>query len=161
MGTSEEAGKREHKYFQRQNLPWLRTFLQERGIQTSPEGKDKREANLVELAFTAHSMKLTKVSDGESENEKAIMAELLTTNVDVLPAEQASTMNWSRSLTLFPEVTFPGICNYPLGKTDDYSAENLNCLKGLTVQPCTVSFDYRDARRRAYFSSSSIQKGQR
>ena len=32
-------------------------------------------AKLVELAFRAHSMKLVKVSEGESKNENLIMAE--------------------------------------------------------------------------------------
>ena len=35
MGRSEEEGERSLKYFQGQKLPWLRTFLQERSIQTS------------------------------------------------------------------------------------------------------------------------------
>ena len=84
MGTPEEGGER-NVYFQHQKFPCLRTLLQERGIQTSSEGKGKRKAELVELAFNAHLMKLAKVSDGESEKEKAIMAELLTTDEGVLP----------------------------------------------------------------------------
>ena len=75
MVTSKEEGERNLQYLQRQQLPWLRTFLQERGIQTSSEGKCKRMAELVELAFRAHSMKLVKVSEGESKNENLIMAE--------------------------------------------------------------------------------------
>ena len=39
MGTSEEEGERNLEYFQRQELPCRRTFLQVRGIQTSSEGK--------------------------------------------------------------------------------------------------------------------------
>ena len=38
-GTSEEEVERNLEYFQGQKLPCLRTFLQEGGIQTSPEGK--------------------------------------------------------------------------------------------------------------------------
>ena len=133
MATSEEQGERNLQFFQRQKLPWLRTFLQERGIQTSSEGKGKRKAELVELAFNAHSMKLAKVSEGESENENLIMAELLATDEGVLP-DPASILesNWSRNLSLFPEVTFPDICNYLLGKTDEYSEENLKSFKSLT-----------------------------
>ena len=48
MGTSKEVGERNLEYFQRQKLPWLRTFLQERGIQTSSEGKGKRKVELVQ-----------------------------------------------------------------------------------------------------------------
>lgn len=116
-------------------MPWLRTFLQERGIQTSSEGKGKRKAELVELAVNAHSMKLAKVSEheGESETENVIIAELLATDEGVLP-HPASILksNRSRNLSLFPEVTFPDICNYLLGKTDEYSAENLKSFKSLT-----------------------------
>lgn len=64
MVTAEEEGERNLQYFQRQKLPWFRTFLQERGIQTSSERKCKRRADLVELAFNAHSVKLAKVSEG-------------------------------------------------------------------------------------------------
>ena len=39
MGTSEQEGEGNLEYFQGQKLPWLRTFLQERGIQTSSESK--------------------------------------------------------------------------------------------------------------------------
>ena len=121
--------------FQRQKLPWLRTFLQERGIQTFSEGKCKRKAELVELAFNDYSVKLAKVSEGESKNENLIMAELLTTDEGVLP-DPASILksNWSRNLSLFPEVTFPDICNYMylLGKTDKYSEENFKSFKSLT-----------------------------
>ena len=38
MSTSEE-GERNLEYFQEQKLPWLQTFLQERGIQTSLKSK--------------------------------------------------------------------------------------------------------------------------
>ena len=39
MGASEEEGETNLEYFQGQKLRWLRTFLQERGIQISSEGK--------------------------------------------------------------------------------------------------------------------------
>ena len=109
----------------------MRTFLQERGIQTSLEGKCKRKAKLVELVFNAHAMKLTKVSEGESENENLIMAKLLTTDAGVLP-DPASIMNWSRNLSLFLEVIFPDICNFLLGKTDEYSEATLKSFKSFT-----------------------------
>ena len=70
MGLSVVAGERDLQYFQRQKLPWLREYLQETGIKTSLEGKGKRKAELVDLAFGAHSIKLPKFWDGESENEK-------------------------------------------------------------------------------------------
>ena len=60
-------------------------------------------------------MKLAKVSDGESEDTNALIAELLTTDDRVLP-EPASVINFSRNLSLFTEITFPEICNYFLGK---------------------------------------------
>lgn len=83
---------------------------------------------MVELAFNAHSMKLAKVSEGESENEI-----LSWPNYFVLP-DPGSILksNWSRNLSIFPEVTFPDICNYLLGKTDKYSEETLKSFKSLT-----------------------------
>ena len=63
MTTSEEESERNQQYIHRQKLPWLGTFLQERGIQTSSEGKCKRKAELVALALNAHSMKLAKASE--------------------------------------------------------------------------------------------------
>ena len=74
---------------------------------------------MVELVFNAYSIKLTTVSERESVNENLIMAELLATDEGVLP-DPVSILksNWSRNLLLFPEVTFPDICNYLLGKTE-------------------------------------------
>ena len=43
MGTSEEEDERNLEYFQRKKLPWLRTFFQERGIQTCSEGKGEND----------------------------------------------------------------------------------------------------------------------
>lgn len=104
---SEEEGERNLQNFQRQKLPWLQTFLQERGTQTSLEGKCKKKANLVELAFNAHLMKLAKVSEGESENENLIMAKLLATDDSVLP-DTGSILksNWSRNLSIFQKSPF-------------------------------------------------------
>ena len=45
MGTSEEEDERNLEYFQRKKLPWLRTFFQERGIQTCSEGKGENRLN--------------------------------------------------------------------------------------------------------------------
>lgn len=57
------------------------------------------------------------------------MADLLTTDEGVLPEP---ALNWSRNLSPFPEVTFPDSCNYLVGKTDEYSPENLKSFKSLT-----------------------------
>ena len=59
MGTSEEEGERNLEYFQVQKLPWLRTFLQERGIQISSEGKGDnnggvRRIQLLSTSFNTH-----------------------------------------------------------------------------------------------------------
>ena len=88
-----------------------------RPLQISSEGKCKRKAELVEQAFNAHSMKLAKVSEEESENENLIMAELFATDEGVLP-DPASLLksNCSRNLIIFPEFTSPDTCNYLLGK---------------------------------------------
>ena len=108
-------------YFQPQKLPWLRTLLYERGIQTSCDGQAKRKAELDELAFNAPKMKLPKISDGEIENMNTVIAELLRTDEGVL-ATPALVNNWSKTLALFPAVIFPDICNYLLGKADENSA---------------------------------------
>ena len=54
-------------------------------------------------------------------NMNTVVAELFRTDERVL-ATPALINNWSKNLSLFPEVTFPDICNYLLGKADDYSA---------------------------------------
>ena len=112
-------------------MPRLRTLLDERGIQTSCDGKAKRKAELTELAFNSHKMKLPKVSDGESEYTNTVIAEFLGTDEEVLTTT-ALVNNWSKSLSLFLEVTFPDICNYLLRKAEEYSAENESLIKGPT-----------------------------
>ena len=132
MELSKEPGDQKNReYFKRQKLPWLRSYLLERGIQISSDGKNKRKAEVVDLAVNAHEMKLAKVCDGESEDMNTLIAELLTTDEGLLP-NPVLVLNWSRNLSLFPEVTFPDICNYLLGKADEYSAENLKSFKSLT-----------------------------
>ena len=59
MGTSGKEDERNLKHFQRPKLPWLRTFLQERGIQTSLEGKGdnnegRRPAQLLSTSCSDH-----------------------------------------------------------------------------------------------------------
>ena len=134
METSKEAGdEKNREYFQRQKLPWLRTFLQERGIQTSCDGIAKRKADLVELALNAYTMKLAKVSDGESEDTNALIAELLTTDEGALP-EPATVINFSRNLSChsFLRLLFLTSVIICFEKADEYSAENLKSLKSLT-----------------------------
>ncbi|XP_067025693.1 uncharacterized protein [Acropora muricata] len=75
METSqEEAYEMNCDYFQRQKLPWLRTLLHERGIQTSCDGKAKRKAELAELAVNAPKMKLPKL---EEHVPSAVLLQLL------------------------------------------------------------------------------------
>ena len=59
-----------------------------------------------------------------------LIAELLTTDEGLLP-NPVLVLNWSRKLSLFPEVTFPDICNYLLGKAEEYSAENLKSSRAI------------------------------
>ena len=69
MELSKEPGDQENReYFKRQKLPWLRSYLLERGIQISSDGKNKRKAEVVDLAVNAHEIKLAKFCDGESED---------------------------------------------------------------------------------------------
>ena len=79
MELSKEPGDQKNReYFKRQKLPWLRSYLLERGSQISSAGKNKRKAEVVDLAVNAHEMKLAKVCDGESEDINTLFAELLT-----------------------------------------------------------------------------------
>ena len=66
-------------------------------MDTAEEGGETK-AELVELTFSAHLMKLAKVSDSESQKEKAIMAELLTTDEGVLP--EPTCYYFQKSLSL-------------------------------------------------------------
>ena len=51
MELSKEPGDQKNReYFKRQKLPWLRSYLLERGIQISSDGKNKRKAEVVDLA---------------------------------------------------------------------------------------------------------------
>ena len=75
MELSKEPGDQKNR-----ELPWLRSYLLERGIQISSDGKNKRKAEVVDLAVNAHEMKLARVCDGESEDMNTLIAELLTTD---------------------------------------------------------------------------------
>ena len=94
-----------------------------------------RTAELVELALNAHSTKLAKVSERESQIENVIKAELLATDEGVLPHSIHIDIELEYSnLSLVPEVTFPDICNYLLGKTDEYSEETLKSFKSFCLR---------------------------
>ena len=69
------------RYFKHQKLPWLRSYLLERGIQISCDERNKRKAEVVDLAVNAHEMKLAKVCDGESEDMNTLIAELLSSGI--------------------------------------------------------------------------------
>ena len=59
MGRYGKEDERNLEHFQRSKLPWLRTFLQERGVQTSLEGKSdnnvgRRPAQLLSTSCSDH-----------------------------------------------------------------------------------------------------------
>ena len=82
MEPSKEPGDQKNReYFKGQKVPWLRSYLLERGIQISSDGKNERKAEVVDLAVNAHEM----VCDGESEDKNSLTAELLTTDEGLLP----------------------------------------------------------------------------
>ena len=59
MGILEEEAERNLENFQGQKFPWLRTFLQERGIQTSSEDKGDnngrdRPTQLLSTSYNTH-----------------------------------------------------------------------------------------------------------
>ena len=114
-------------YFGKKALPWLRTYLQEKGIQSSSDGKNKRKAELAELGHNATAMKLPKVMDGDSEDRNTLLRVILSIPEGALPLP-ASILTWTHNFASMPEVTFPDICNFLLGKSDrhdKYSEGNL------------------------------------
>ena len=106
-------------YFRKKPLPWLRTYLQEKGIQSSSDGKNKRKAELAELAYNATAMKLPKVMDGDSEDRNSLLRVILSTPEGALPLPE-SILTWTHNFASMPEVTFPDICNFLLGKSDGH-----------------------------------------
>lgn len=112
-------------------MPWLKEYLQERGIQISSEGKTKRKAELVELSFNACRIKLPKVNDGDHEERTVLLKELLKTNDGVVLPNPDTLKNWIYNFAQIPDLTFPDICNYLIGKSD-YNEENLKSFKSLT-----------------------------
>ena len=60
-------------YLRKKPLLWLRTYLQEKGIQSSSDEKNKRKAELAELAYNETTIKLPKVMDGDSEDGNSLM----------------------------------------------------------------------------------------
>jgi hypothetical protein len=111
-------------------VPWLKEYLQDRGIQVSSEGKNKRKAELVELSFNAHRMKLPKLKDGDHEERTVLLNELLKTKDGVVLPNPDKLKNWSYNLAPVPDLTIPDICNYLIGKSD-YDEENLKSFKSL------------------------------
>ena len=76
--TSEEVGTTVfgEDYFKRKPVQWLKSFLRERGIQTSCDGKNKRKAELVELSFKACKLDLPNLEKSAHEDEGDILSEL-------------------------------------------------------------------------------------
>lgn len=68
-----------------------------------------------------------------------MIAEWFRTDEGVL-ATPALVNNRSKNLSPFSEVTFPDICNYLLGKADEYSVENPSQV---IQEPHWVSVVYR------------------
>ena len=121
------ADKFDLDYFRKKPFSWLRTYLQEKGIQSSSDGKNKRKAEKAELAHNATAMKHPKVMDGDSEDRNSLLRVILSTPEGALPLP-ASILTWTHNFASMPEVTFPDICNFLLGKSDrhdDYSERNL------------------------------------
>ena len=120
-------------YFRKKPLPWLHTYLQEKGIQSSSDKKNKRKAELTELAYNATAMKLPKVIDGDSEHRNLLLRVILSTPEGALPLPE-SILTWTHNFASMPEVTFPDICNFLLGKSDchdEYLEGNLKSFKSL------------------------------
>lgn len=117
------------EFFERKNLPWLKEFLHDRGIQTSSEGKNKRKAELIDLAFNASKMKLQKIIDGDHETKSVLLSKVRQTQDGVLPNPE-TIKDWTNNVSQIPELTFADIYSYLIGKAD-YDQEDLKSFKSL------------------------------
>lgn len=128
MASNEATARDTRGYFESKQVPWLKNYLHERGIQTSSDGKNKRKAELVELSINADKMKLPKIVDGDHEEKSKLISKLRETTDGVLPNPDA--LRWTNNFSNIPELTFPDICNYLVGKSD-YNHESLKSFKSL------------------------------
>lgn len=126
MGTNEET----REYFQRKAVPWLKDYLHELGIQTSSDGKNKRKAELVDLAFNATKMKLQKLIDGDHEKKSDLLSNIRKTGQHGVLPNPDTIKDWTNNVSQIPELTFPDMYSYLIGKAD-YDQENLKSFKSL------------------------------
>ena len=114
--------------FNRRNVPWLKNYLTDRGIQISDQGRTKRKAELVELAEKACEMKLPRTDEGE-EDSGDVIASKLQTKKGMIPHPE-NIRNWSYDFGNMPQFTFAGLYTYLVG-SEEYTAENLKSFKSL------------------------------
>ena len=124
-----ETNENTREFSQGKTVPWLKQFLQDRGIQISSEEKNKRKAELVELSVNANKMKLEKIKEGDHEEKSVLMLKVRTTEHGVLPNPN-TIKDWTNNVSKIPELTFPDIYNYLIGKAE-YDEEKLKSFKSL------------------------------
>jgi len=117
------------EYFASKQVPWLKEFLQKRGVQTS----GKRKAELADLCLKSHEIKLKKLDELEQpqSSETIIALKLQTQHEGTLPNPLCiAKEGWSHTLSAIPQFGFPDMYNYLVGKCA-YSQESLKCYKSL------------------------------
>lgn len=70
-------------------------------------------------------MKLPKIVDGDHEKESTLISKLRQMKDGTLP--NPGSVKWTNNFSNIPELTFPEICNYLVGKSD-YDLKSLSYL---------------------------------
>ena len=114
--------------FDKKNVPWLKEYLTNRGIQVTDQGRTKRKAELVELAVKAREIKLQRI-DEDDEDISDVIAGKLRTEKGTIPRLE-NIQNWSYDFSKMPPFTFADLYMYLIG-SGEYTAENLKSFKSL------------------------------
>ena len=112
--------------FDKKNVPWLKEYLTNRGIQVTDQGRTKRKAELVELAVKAREIKLQRI-DEDDEDISDVIAGKLRTEKGTIPRLE-NIQNWSYDFSKMPPFTFADLYMYLIG-SGEYTAENLKSFK--------------------------------
>ena len=64
--------------FKSKSVPWLKQYLTNRGVQVSDQGRNKRKAELVELAEEMFQMKIRRIDNEEEDVSEVITSKLKT-----------------------------------------------------------------------------------
>ncbi len=117
--------------FKKYNVGELQTFLKDRGIQLSDDGKRKRKKELIQLCENAEAMKQPKI-EVPVEDVSAVIKHKLQTNESQLPNPNDVVVGWTHNFSEVPEFTFGHMYSYLIGKDEQYTEETLRSFKSLT-----------------------------